>query len=142
MTDRTLEAVTKQIQAMGCEVFDVGLFNRRSVLDNEVTFGAVNANRHHYELATAVHGPDQCGRLMRKFGIKYAALHPNWQQVREAFIAVKRLEDWQAVLDHWYSEDLPGRRPPLADTADLDDCDNQARPSTHLQTGVMSPAVR
>lgn len=27
MTDRTLEAVTKQIQAMGCEVFEVGLFN-------------------------------------------------------------------------------------------------------------------
>ncbi len=27
MTDRTLEAVTKQIQGMGCEVFEVGLFN-------------------------------------------------------------------------------------------------------------------
>lgn len=27
MTDRTLEAVTKQIRAMGCEVFEVGLFN-------------------------------------------------------------------------------------------------------------------
>ena len=27
MTDRTLEAVTKQIHAMGCEVFEVGLFN-------------------------------------------------------------------------------------------------------------------
>ena len=27
MTDRTLEAVIKQIHAMGCEVFEVGLFN-------------------------------------------------------------------------------------------------------------------
>jgi len=30
---------------------DIGLFNRRTVLDNDVIFGAVNANRRHYETA-------------------------------------------------------------------------------------------
>jgi glucose 1-dehydrogenase len=30
---------------------DIGLFNRRTVLDNDTLFGAVNANRSHYEMA-------------------------------------------------------------------------------------------
>ena len=30
---------------------DIGMFNRHAVLDNDATFGAVNANRHHYEMA-------------------------------------------------------------------------------------------
>jgi glucose 1-dehydrogenase len=33
------------------EAFDIGRFNRVSVLDNDVVFGAVNANRMHYEMA-------------------------------------------------------------------------------------------
>jgi threonine dehydrogenase-like Zn-dependent dehydrogenase len=32
-------------------LFDVGRFNRVAVLDNDVVFGAVNANRMHYEMA-------------------------------------------------------------------------------------------
>jgi threonine dehydrogenase-like Zn-dependent dehydrogenase len=31
--------------------FDIGRFNRNIVLDNKVVFGAVNANRRHYEMA-------------------------------------------------------------------------------------------
>jgi threonine dehydrogenase-like Zn-dependent dehydrogenase len=31
--------------------FDVGFFNRAMVLDNDVVFGTVNANRMHYEMA-------------------------------------------------------------------------------------------
>lgn len=31
--------------------FDIGRFNRTMVLDNRVVFGAVNANRRHYEMA-------------------------------------------------------------------------------------------
>ncbi|MGE0425230.1 MAG: glucose 1-dehydrogenase [Reyranellaceae bacterium] len=33
--------------------FDVGAFNRRTVLHNAVVFGSVNANRRHYELGAA-----------------------------------------------------------------------------------------
>src|SRR5687768_15083528 len=44
--------------------------------------------REHYRLAEDHYGPDQCGRLMRKFGIKYSQLHPRSTEVRAAFIAV------------------------------------------------------
>jgi hypothetical protein len=48
---------------------------------------------------------------MRKFGIKYAALHPQHEQVREAFVAVRRRDDWLHVFERWYGEDRPGRCP-------------------------------
>lgn len=70
--------------------------------------------REHYRLAAEIYGPDQCGRQMRKFGIKYSRLHPHGDQVRDAFVAVERPGDWQAVLDRWYADDLPGRYPDLA----------------------------
>jgi glucose 1-dehydrogenase len=49
--------------------FDLGTFNRNAVLDNEVVFGTVNANRRHYEsaaqaLATADRG--WLGRLITR----------------------------------------------------------------------------
>ena len=31
--------------------FDIGQFNRTMVLNNDVVFGSVNANRRHYEMA-------------------------------------------------------------------------------------------
>ena len=48
---------------------------------------------------------------MRKFGIKYARLHPQARMVRDAFVAVKAPADWRAVLADWYAEDLPGVPP-------------------------------
>lgn len=64
----------------------------------------------HYRLAVAVYG-DRCGPQMRKFGIKYAALHPQYASVREDFIRVACLADWSLVLKRWYTEDQPGRYP-------------------------------
>ncbi len=72
----------------------------------------------HFRLAEEIYGEKQCGRQMRKFGIKYSRLHPQPDAVRDAFIAVKCREDWERALAHWYAEDLPGR-----DTsADVDEC--------------------
>jgi glucose 1-dehydrogenase len=34
-----------------CHDFDIGLYNREMVLNNEAVFGTVNANRWHYEMA-------------------------------------------------------------------------------------------
>lgn len=62
----------------------------------------------HYCLAEQLYGADRCGPLMRKFGIKYAARHPQHEQVREAFTRIHCRRDWQAVLETWYGEDLPG----------------------------------
>jgi hypothetical protein len=68
--------------------------------------------REHYRLADQLYGPEQCCRQMRKFGIKYSALHPMPLAVRNSFVAVARPGEWQTVLDRWYAEDLPGRHPP------------------------------
>jgi len=71
--------------------------------------------REHYRLAEELYGERQCGPLMRKFGIKYSALHPQYEQVRAAFIQIRSRQDWDAALDQWYGEDLPGRYPAEAE---------------------------
>jgi nifR3 family TIM-barrel protein len=68
----------------------------------------------HYRLAEQLYGPERCGSLMRKFGIKYSASHPQHPEVREAFGKVKHFDDWKAVLARYYGEDLPGRYPESA----------------------------
>lgn len=64
----------------------------------------------HYRLAQELYG-DRAGPIMRKFGIKYSALHPDHPDVRQAFTKVKNLDQWLQVLDQWYAEDLPGVYP-------------------------------
>lgn len=64
----------------------------------------------HYRLAEQLYD-GRCGPLMRKFGIKYSALHPRHQLVRDAFIRVRDRADWDRVLDTWYSQDGPGSYP-------------------------------
>jgi tRNA-dihydrouridine synthase len=65
----------------------------------------------HYRLAEEIYGPQRACRTMRKFGIKYALLHPQSDQVRDAFLAVGKRHQWQAVLARWYARDAPGRYP-------------------------------
>jgi hypothetical protein len=48
---------------------------------------------------------------MRKQAIKYSRLHPQAKQVRDAFVQVSTPGQWQAVLERWYAEDLPGIEP-------------------------------
>ena len=65
----------------------------------------------HYRLSEQLYG-ERCGAMMRKFGIKYSALHPAADEVKAGFIKVRRREDWLTVLDHWYTHDAPGCYPP------------------------------
>ena len=58
--------------------------------------------REHYRLAEQLYGPQRCGPQMRKFGIKYSALHPRCEAVRDAFVKVRNRDEWDAVLDQWY----------------------------------------
>jgi tRNA-dihydrouridine synthase B len=67
--------------------------------------------REHFRLAESLHGEDRAGRVMRKFAIKYARLHPEGLPVRDAFVAVKTNADWHAVLARFYAADGPGRDP-------------------------------
>lgn len=68
--------------------------------------------RTHYELASELYGSVRCCQLMRKFGIKYARLHPDPIAVRDAFVSVREPGQWQEVLNIHYAKDLPGRHPP------------------------------
>lgn len=65
----------------------------------------------HYRLAEQIYG-DRCGRQMRKFGIKYSALHPDALAVRQAFVKVSRYEEMLDVLRKWYDSDQSGQYPP------------------------------
>ncbi len=75
----------------------------------------------HYQLAQEIYGPQAYGRQMRKFGIKYSRLHPESLAVRDAFIAVRRPEELQTVLERFYAADLPGRHPE-AEADETADC--------------------
>ncbi len=66
----------------------------------------------HWRLAEQLYGDSRAGRLMRKFGIKYAASHPQYEAIRSAFAQVRGADDWWRVLERWYSHDVPGCYPP------------------------------
>lgn len=71
----------------------------------------------HFALAMQIHGEQLAGRRMRKMGIKYARFHPRAGEVKKAFIEVRSLRDWSAVLDRFYAADGPGVWP-TADAVD------------------------
>ncbi len=67
--------------------------------------------REHYVLAESLYGESRVGQLMRKFGIKYAILHPEHDAVRAGFVRIKTRAEWEANLDRFYSDDRPGCHP-------------------------------
>ena len=71
----------------------------------------------HFRLSLAVneasvrrgHAERVTGRMMRKFGIKFAQHHPRPELVKQAMVRVDSLEDWLAVLNELYPTDAPDR---------------------------------
>jgi tRNA-dihydrouridine synthase B len=102
--------IFQQVQdaAAGRPVRWPGLFEQREVL------------AEHFRLSEELYGEKRSCAMMRKFGIKYAQLHPRSADLRQAFIAVSQPQDWKAVLERWYGEDLPGKAP--AEQGDLTEC--------------------
>ncbi len=62
----------------------------------------------HFDLAEQLYGEKRCSIVMRKFCIKYSALHPEFHEVREGFKKIMCRDDWEAILNKWYGEDRPG----------------------------------
>jgi nifR3 family TIM-barrel protein len=58
----------------------------------------------HLEGSCKLYGPLRGVKHMRKFGIKYARLHPHPKEVRMAFVDVKTPAEWHAVLDRFYGQ--------------------------------------
>ena len=69
-----------------------------------------DALREHFRLSMEVYDEKRTAIMLRKFGIKYSELHPRFEELRETFVKVSSLADWNEVLDTWYRDDLPGRR--------------------------------
>jgi tRNA-dihydrouridine synthase B len=68
--------------------------------------------KEHWDLAEQLYGTERVGVMMRKFGIKYSASHPEYIAVRTDFAKIKDRADWYAVLEKHYSEERPGVYPP------------------------------
>jgi nifR3 family TIM-barrel protein len=62
----------------------------------------------HMDEAVKLYGPDRAPKMMRKFGIRYARMHPMPKAVRMAFVDVRRPTEWHAVVERFYSSDAPG----------------------------------
>jgi tRNA-dihydrouridine synthase len=56
----------------------------------------------HFRLSVAVNGEQVASRMMRKFGIRFAAHHPREEDVRKRMIGINSVADWQAVLGEFY----------------------------------------
>jgi nifR3 family TIM-barrel protein len=76
----------------------------------------------HFRLAEELYGEERASVPMRKFGIKYATLHPEHEQVRQSFVRIRSRAEWMAALDRWYAEDLPGCYPDPALHAGTAEC--------------------
>jgi len=57
----------------------------------------------HFEHACQIYGAIRGPKIMRKFGIKYAKLHPVPREVRSAFVGVKKTKDWREVVETLYA---------------------------------------
>jgi nifR3 family TIM-barrel protein len=78
----------------------------------------------HFALACETYGPERCVTPLRKFGVRYARLHPQYELVRGAFCVLRTPGDWDRVLDTWYADDAPGLSPaaPADDGAGEEGC--------------------
>jgi tRNA-dihydrouridine synthase B len=58
----------------------------------------------HFDLSVRLHGERKAGRMMRKFGIKFARHHPDAQRVKSSFIRCTTVEEWHSVLRECYGD--------------------------------------
>ncbi len=65
----------------------------------------------HYHLAEQLYEVNRVAILMRKFGVKYSILHPDYEAVRAAFAGAKSTNEWHEVIARFYNEDRPGVHP-------------------------------
>jgi hypothetical protein len=56
----------------------------------------------HFGLSVTLHGEPKASRMMRKFGIRFSAHHPQQEEVRRRFIAARSVAEWMHVIDSFY----------------------------------------
>jgi tRNA-dihydrouridine synthase B len=60
--------------------------------------------REHLALASEIYDAQSLINRLRKHLVKYARLHPDHEAVRNAFAQASRLDDFESVLNSWYSD--------------------------------------
>ncbi len=65
--------------------------------------------REHFRLCCASFGDKKTAMVMRKFCIKYAALHPEHETIRQKLVRIQSFAEAEQVLQQHYREDGPGR---------------------------------
>lgn len=60
---------------------------------------------HHFDFSVKLHGEQAASRMMRKFGIKFSAHHPNGDEVKAQFVRCRTVADWRAVIEEYYQAD-------------------------------------
>ncbi len=58
----------------------------------------------HFKETARLHGKEKAGKLMGKFGVRYASHHPKRKRVREAFSRGSSTEQFLEVIRIWYDE--------------------------------------
>lgn len=58
----------------------------------------------HFDLSVALNGEQLAGRLMRKFGIKFAHHHPRAHEVKDRLCRVSSTREWLDTIDAYYAE--------------------------------------
>ncbi|MHC5023623.1 MAG: tRNA dihydrouridine synthase [Planctomycetota bacterium] len=62
------------------------------------------ALQEHFDLCMALHGERAASRMMRKFGIKFSAHHPDPEAVKAEFIRCRSVAEWKTVLARHYED--------------------------------------
>ncbi|MCA9255084.1 MAG: tRNA-dihydrouridine synthase family protein [Phycisphaerales bacterium] len=62
------------------------------------------AIERHFELMVEHWGPERASVLFRKYGVRYAELHPLYEEVKMAFVAVRSVDLMREALEKWYAE--------------------------------------
>ncbi len=68
--------------------------------------------REHYALCERTYTPERTPLLMRKFCIKYAQSHPDYETVRRSMTGIRSREAFEAALELHYRSEGPGRYVP------------------------------
>jgi len=58
----------------------------------------------HFDLSMRLWGEQAASRMMRKFGIKFSAHHPDAEAVKNEFIKCRSAAEWREVIDRRYSD--------------------------------------
>ncbi len=65
----------------------------------------------HFRFAEIAYSGKRAVKQMRKFGMRYAAWHPDADDVKVAFIQVGDVHTWNSVIEDWYNSERSGNYP-------------------------------